>query len=79
MKAIAAIGQRPLLGWGEAQFNHLIQPDIYAHPHNVILQILLAWGIVGLSLILATAFLFLRWLRPWIDEARAPYLFPPPT
>ncbi len=75
LKALAAIAQRPWLGWGEAQFNHIIQPAIYSHPHNIILQILLAWGIAGFSLLLAMIYLLLRWLRPRFQMAGAPFLF----
>jgi O-antigen ligase len=46
---IEKILTRPLLGYGESQFR-LVVPEArgdYNHPHNVVLQILLQWGLVG--------------------------------
>jgi O-antigen ligase len=74
LKAITAIEQRPWLGWGEAQFNHLISPLTYAQPHNVILQILLAWGVCGGFLVaILSGRLALRILRSTTEDD-APYL-----
>jgi O-antigen ligase len=53
---IGVISMRPLLGWGEAQFREIFR-DVWsvAQPHNVVLQVLLAWGVVGALLSVALA------------------------
>jgi len=53
--AMQAISARPWFGHGEAQaFLALDWPpwmSIMPHPHNVVLQVLLAWGVVGAALL----------------------------
>jgi O-antigen ligase len=45
---IGAIGMRPWLGWGEAQFRSIFRDEwSFGQPHNIVLQVLLAWGAVG--------------------------------
>ena len=50
-----AIGQSPIFGYGEGQtalilpHNPALDADFQAHPHNVILQVLMAWGLIGLA------------------------------
>jgi O-antigen ligase len=58
---LEAIGQRPWLGWGEGQFRHVFR-DVWpvAQPHNLVLQVLLAWGVLGGVLLLALA----AWAAP---------------
>lgn len=62
-----AIGMRPWFGWGEAQFREIFR-DVWRfnHPHNIVLQILLAWGIVGALLCLALAL----WTAPRFLKAQ---------
>lgn len=43
--------QRPWFGWGESQFAALFPATGLAQPHNIILQILLSWGLVGMGLV----------------------------
>lgn len=55
------IWMRPLFGWGEAQTAYLASAKLnVAQPHNVVLQILHAWGFVGGALCLALA----AWIVP---------------
>lgn len=41
--------QRPVLGYGEGQFGRVVPQiqGIYLHPHDLILQLLFQWGIIG--------------------------------
>lgn len=49
------IAQRPWFGYGEGQTEKLVGLPWIFHPHNIVLQILLAWGIVGFVLVLVLA------------------------
>ena len=48
------------------------------HPHNIILQVLLAWGIVGLACVLTLGFYFaresIRLVRAGADELIPPFI-----
>lgn len=57
---------RPLTGWGEGSFIWLRAADkmAYAHPHNVVLQMLQSWGVPG-----ALAVLYLI-ARLWLEMNR---------
>lgn len=68
------IGQRPWLGWGEAQFGTLLHSNL-GQPHNVVLQILLAWGAVGFGLVLVLAVLLADRLRRNANRQNAPLIF----
>lgn len=68
------IGQRPWLGWGEAQFSTLLQSR-FAQPHNIVLQILLAWGVVGFGLIAVLAALLADRGRRNANRQNAPLIF----
>lgn len=74
-KAVEGIAQRPWFGWGEAQYNYIILPLNFAQPHNVVLQILFAWGIVGASLIAWLASWLARRIRIATNRRNAPVLF----
>lgn len=65
---IGAILQRPWLGWGEGQFREIFR-DVwpFAQPHNVVLQVLLAWGLLGGLLCAALA----AWAAPRFLRARS--------
>lgn len=43
------IAKRPFFGYGESQFRFVVPESAraYNHPHNSLLQVLLAWGIIG--------------------------------
>jgi O-antigen ligase len=45
---IAAIEKHPLFGYGEGQMHWVAPFSTMAQPHNSILQVALAWGLVGL-------------------------------
>ena len=56
---------RPLFGFGEAQFG-FVRPEIgvaYLHPHNILLQLLFQWGIVGSAIVAALSVIFIRACR----------------
>lgn len=58
-----AILERPLFGHGEGQTAFAVpigQQTAAFHPHNLVLQILLAWGLVGALLLLYLAIPFAR-------------------
>ena len=57
---IHAIGRQPLFGYGEGQMPAVAHFADMQQPHNLILQILLAWGGAGLLCCIALAF----WLVP---------------
>jgi O-antigen ligase len=47
-KTITYIGKRPLLGYGAEQFRTSVSPEAgILQPHNLALQILFQWGIIG--------------------------------
>lgn len=73
--AIDGIAQRPWFGWGEAQFNNYISPLIFVHPHNIILQILFAWGLIGGLLVLLLASWIGRPMFQAANEDNAPLVF----
>jgi hypothetical protein len=59
--SITAIAKAPWLGHGEGQTayalpdNPLIVNDFQAHPHNLFLQSLMAWGLIGFACLLPIA------------------------
>jgi len=55
-----AVAKRPIFGHGEGQMLYVAKFADVLHPHNIFLQILLAWGIVGLACVLTLAFYFVR-------------------
>ena len=52
-QAIRMIGEHPWFGLGENQFRFaLIGPDLYFNqPHNILLQLLVQWGVIGTALL----------------------------
>jgi O-antigen ligase len=71
---IAEIFDRPWFGWGEAQVRvkEIGAPSL-TQPHNVVLQVLHAWGIVGFVLVSVLALWLLRQMRRGIDEQTLPF------
>ena len=62
--AFDAILERPWFGHGEAQMSTVATFSTMVHPHNFVLQTLLAWGLAGTLCILVLIFyLGLRSLR----------------
>src|SRR5688500_7881504 len=59
-----AIEQRPVFGHGEGQMRKVATFSDMTHPHNSILQVMLAWGIVGLVCVLVLAVAFARRALP---------------
>lgn len=65
-----SIRQRPVFGWGEGQtviFTPRLFGWTFPQPHNIVLQVLHAWGIAGASLVLALA----AWATPLFLRARS--------
>ena len=56
---IDAIGDSPLFGYGENQMSTVAPFGSLGQTHNVILQVLLAWGAVGLACVAILAIWFL--------------------
>jgi O-antigen ligase len=55
---IAAIEKHPLFGYGEGQMHWVAPTWTMAQPHNSILQVALAWGLVGLVCVAILAIAF---------------------
>jgi O-antigen ligase len=53
---IGAIRERPLFGYGEGQMHTVAPYATTVQPHESILQIVLAWGLVGLACVVVLAF-----------------------
>ena len=72
-----AVAERPIFGHGEGQMYFVAKHYESFHPHNVILQILLAWGMVGLACVGTLAFYFARssiaLVRSGADELVPPF------
>lgn len=57
-ETLVHILERPLLGQGEGQIGYLTShPSLvgFFHPHNLLLQVLLAWGLIGTVLLVLLA------------------------
>lgn len=74
LRTIPVIEQRPWFGWGEAQFGMLLQSR-FAQPHNILLQILLAWGAAGFALIAILVAMLANRLRKNANRQNAPLIF----
>lgn len=70
-KAAAAIVERPLVGYGEGNFHPYIAPETNnMHPHNLVLWLLVIWGLFGFAALSWLGFLALRRLPRWLRENR---------
>lgn len=68
---IESFKSRPLFGWGEGQLIHYTIPHFgsaYPQPHNVVLQALHAWGVIGSLL----CFIMMAWLAPSFIRSQSP-------
>ncbi|HJP68809.1 MAG TPA: O-antigen ligase family protein [Sphingomicrobium sp.] len=67
--------QRPFLGYGEGQFGHVVPQvqAIYLQPHNLVLQLLFQWGLIGTVIVGFLAILAARHIHSTglADETRA--------
>lgn len=68
LTVIEAIQKRPLFGYGENQMTTVAPFGTLAQTHEVVLQILLAWGIVGLACV---AVLAIWWLLQSLPVVRS--------
>jgi O-antigen ligase len=73
-----AVAKRPVFGHGEGQMYYVARFSNSFHPHNVILQVLLAWGIVGLACVLTLTLYFaresIRIVRSGSEELVPPFI-----
>jgi O-antigen ligase len=65
---IGAIRDRPLFGYGEGQMQTVAPYSTMVQPHDSILQVTLAWGIVGLLCVLTLAIAFARRAIPAVRD-----------
>lgn len=66
------IKQKPLLGYGEGQLAFLAPPTWnYPQPHNLVLQLPLAWGIVGTACLAIPALVLAARLRGAVTRFEA--------
>ena len=59
LNVIVAIKKRPLFGYGENQMSTVAPFGTLGQTHEIILQVLLAWGLVGLACVAVLAIWFL--------------------
>jgi O-antigen ligase len=71
-----AIAERPLFGYGDGQMNSVAHFYGMAQPHNLVLQILLAWGVAGLMCCLLLGYAFARVALPAVRNDEAELLSP---
>ncbi|WP_162806504.1 O-antigen ligase family protein [Sphingosinicella terrae] len=72
-----AILERPLFGWGESQFLVAVPSwGQFNHPHNILVQVLVQWGMVGFMCWLVLAG-WLGWRFLAAARAGGPALVPP--
>jgi O-antigen ligase len=76
LNAIGAIEKRPLFGYGEDQMGTVAPFGTLGQTHEIFLQILLAWGVVGLACIAILAVWFLRRSLPAVRSSEADLLAP---
>jgi len=75
-RVVGAIERRPAFGYGEGQMTTVAHFGAMAQPHNIVLQLLLAWGVTGLACALVLAFYFLRVALPALRKDEAAVLPP---
>ena len=71
-----AIEQRPIFGYSDGQMKAVAPFYGLAQPHNLVLQILLAWGIVGLLACLTLGLWFAKRAIPAVRDDKAMLLGP---
>jgi O-antigen ligase len=78
LNVLGAIRQRPIFGYGENQMATVAPFYGLGQTHNVVLQILLAWGVVGLASVAVLAVWFLLRSLPVVrrdpNELAAPFM-----
>jgi O-antigen ligase len=77
LHTLASIKESPWIGWGESQLRLRLGDDFpFGQPHNIILQILHAWGLIGLGLIVYISL----WIRvkfmDKLSDDMLPFAFP---
>ena len=67
MNAIHAFARQPIFGYGAGQLS-IVAPFYQTwNAHNLILQVLVDWGVVGLGCVLVAAFFYFRRAVPALD------------
>ena len=71
LNVIGAIRHRPFFGYGENQMSTVAPFGDLGQTHEIVLQILLAWGVVGLACVAVLAIWFLVRSLPLIGRSEA--------
>lgn len=78
MNVVQAVARHPVFGYGSGQMVAVAPFSDMGQPHNLILQILLDWGLAGFACIIIIAFYYVRraWpeLRSRGEELAAPFM-----
>ena len=77
LHALGAIEKRPLFGYGEDQMSTVAPFGGLGQTHQVILQVLMAWGVVGLACVAVLVIWFLMRSLPAVRRDQTELL--PPT
>ena len=59
-KVVAAIARNPIFGYGPGQMPAVARHSTMGQPHNLVLQVVLDWGLIGLACVLVVSFYYLR-------------------
>ncbi len=71
LSALELTNLNPFIGIGPIQFSQLDQNEIAAHPHNIILQLLVEWGVIAMLLAVAiTSYGFIKWISFSTDKIK---------
>ncbi|HET7316596.1 MAG TPA: O-antigen ligase family protein [Sphingomicrobium sp.] len=65
---VHAIGQKPAFGYGPGQMGAVAPFGRMGQPHNIVLQVALDWGLVGLACVLVLAVFYLRRAIPAVHR-----------
>ena len=63
-----AIGRNPIFGYGPGQMPAVAPFYSMGQPHNLVLQVLLDWGLVGFACVVVASFYYLRRAIPVVRE-----------
>ena len=67
-KVVDAIGRNPIFGYGPGQMPAVAPHSTMGQPHNLVLQVVLDWGLVGLACVLVVGIYYLRRAIPAVHR-----------
>ena len=73
---IGAIRHNPLFGYGDGQMHRVAPYATMGQPHDSILQVTLAWGLVGLACVFVLAFAYARQAIPAVRKEENSVIVP---